>query len=140
MVLFLFAEVLVYCKSVLLVVSLFLLTLAPRTLWSEQGTIPVLPGGPNPGLGIDQGRPLNGQRSDPEDEQRMRAEREMAKRANQERQNQLKRDTEHLLKLATELQEYVDKSNENILSLNVVKKAEEIEKLAHSVKEKMKGQ
>ena len=44
-----------------------------------------------------------------------------------------------LFKLATELKGYVDKSNENVLSLDVLKKAEEIEKLAHSVKEKMKG-
>jgi hypothetical protein len=33
----------------------------------------------------------------------------------------------------------VDKTNENVLSLEVLKKAEEIEKLAHSVKDKMKG-
>ena len=41
--------------------------------------------------------------------------------------------------MANELQEYVDKTNENILSLEVVKKAEQIEKLAKSVKEKMKA-
>ena len=49
------------------------------------------------------------------------------------------RDTDILLKLANELKQDVDKSNENTLSLEVVKKAEEIEKLAHSVKEKMKA-
>jgi hypothetical protein len=37
------------------------------------------------------------------------------------------------------LKEYVDKTNEHVLSLEVLKKAEEIEKLAHSVKTKMKG-
>jgi hypothetical protein len=37
------------------------------------------------------------------------------------------------------LKEYVDKSNENVLSVEVVTKAEEIEKLAHSVKVKMRG-
>ncbi|MGH9500463.1 MAG: hypothetical protein ACRD3L_15080 [Terriglobales bacterium] len=63
----------------------------------------------------------------------------MAKRANQERQAQLRRDTERLYRLSTELKQYVDKSSENTLSLEVIKKAEEIEKLAHSVKEKMKG-
>jgi hypothetical protein len=63
----------------------------------------------------------------------------MAKKANQERQAALKNDTEKLVKLAGELKDYVDKSNENTLSLNVLKKAEEIEKLARSVKEKMKG-
>jgi hypothetical protein len=43
------------------------------------------------------------------------------------------------LKLSLELKESVDKSDENVLSLDVIKRAEEIEKLAHSVKEKMKG-
>ncbi len=63
----------------------------------------------------------------------------MEKKANEQRQAELKRDTEKLLKLSTELKEYVEKSNENVLSLDVIKKAEEIEKLAHSVKTKMKG-
>lgn len=63
----------------------------------------------------------------------------MAKKANQERQALLKTDTDKLLKLSQELKDYVDKSNENVLSVDVLKKAEEIEKLAHSVKDKMKG-
>ena len=79
------------------------------------------------------------QPTSPEDEARSKLERDMAKKANQDRQAALKKDTEKLLKLATELKEYVDKTNENMLSMDVVKKAEEIEKLAHSVKDKMKG-
>jgi len=63
----------------------------------------------------------------------------MAKKANLERQAQLKSDTVKLLRLSQELKDYVDKSNENVLSLDVLKKAEEIEKLARSVKDKMKG-
>jgi len=43
------------------------------------------------------------------------------------------------MQLATELKQYVDKSNENMLSINVIRKAEEIEKLAKNVKEKMKA-
>jgi methionyl-tRNA synthetase len=74
-----------------------------------------------------------------EEEQHAKIEKEMAKKANQQRQAELKRDTDKLLKLATELKQYVDKTNENTLSLEVLKKAEEIEKLAHSVKDKMKG-
>jgi TolA-binding protein len=73
------------------------------------------------------------------DESRERLERSMAKKANQERQAALKSDTDKLVKLAGELKDYVDKSNENVLSLSVLKKAEEIEKLARSVREKMKG-
>jgi len=63
----------------------------------------------------------------------------MEKEANKQRQAELKRDTDKLLKLSTELKAYVDKSNENVLSLDVIKKADEIEKLAHSVKTKMRG-
>jgi hypothetical protein len=83
--------------------------------------------------------PSVGQQSQPQDEQRARMEKEMAKKANQERQADLKRDTDKLFRLATELKQSVDKSSENTLSLDVVKKAEEIEKLAHNVKDKMKG-
>ena len=64
---------------------------------------------------------------------------EMAKKANLQRQQEIKKDTEKLLELATELKQYVDKSSENTLSLEVVKKAEQIEKLAKAVKDKMKG-
>jgi hypothetical protein len=70
---------------------------------------------------------------------RDRIVRDMAKKANLERQAALKNDTDRLVKLTSELKEYVDKSNENTLSLDVMKKAEEIEKLAKSVKEKMRG-
>jgi len=91
-------------------------------------------------------RPGTGQRVDgtvaaPDEDQeaRDRVIRDMAKKASVERQAALKADTEKLMKLATELKQYVDKSNENVLSLDVLRKAEEIEKLAHSVKEKMKG-
>ena len=73
---------------------------------------------------------------DPDQEKR---EREMAKKLNQERQAQLKRDTDNLLKLATELKQYVDRSNENTLSVDVIRKSEEIERLARSIKDKMKG-
>ena len=49
-------------------------------------------------------------------------EKDMAKKVNHEREAQLRRDTDNLLKLATELKQYVDKSNENTLSLDVIKK------------------
>ena len=86
-----------------------------------------------------QGVPPGIQQPAPEDEARARLEKDMAKKANQERQADLRRDADKLFKLATELKQYVDKTNENVLSLEVLKKAEEIEKLAHSVKSKMKG-
>jgi hypothetical protein len=66
-------------------------------------------------------------------------EEQQAKSRNIERQRKIVADTEKLLSLATELKGDVDKSDKNTLSLDVIKKADEIEKLAHSVKEKMKG-
>jgi 5'-deoxynucleotidase YfbR-like HD superfamily hydrolase len=74
-----------------------------------------------------------------EDEATSRMTSEMARKAAKERIAELKTDTDKLLKLSVELKQSVDKSNENVLSVDVIKKAEEIEKLAHSVREKMKG-
>jgi type VI protein secretion system component VasF len=92
---------------------------------------------PSPPPPIKNGEPTqpNGDGNDAQ----QRLAREMAKKANQQRQAALKADADKLLRLAVELKDSVDKSNENLLSLEVLKKAEEIEKLAHSVKDKMKG-
>ena len=60
------------------------------------------------------------------------------KEANKKRQQDLKDDTDKLFQLATELKAAVDKTNENMLSLEVVRKADEVEKLAKRVREKMK--
>jgi hypothetical protein len=72
------------------------------------------------------------------DELRDRMQQQLIARAIAERQVQLRQDTEKLLALAAELKQHVDKTGSNILSLDVIKKAQEIEKLAKSVKEKMR--
>ncbi len=64
---------------------------------------------------------------------------QMAERRNSERQKQLVADTEKLFHLAEQLRDEVSKSNKDQLSIPVMKKSEEIEKLAKSVKEKMRG-
>lgn len=46
----------------------------------------------------------------------------------------IKKDTDELTGLAKSLQEEVDKSNENVLSLKIVEKAEKIENLARKIK------
>jgi len=58
--------------------------------------------------------------------------------ANLERKKQIAEDSAKLLKLATDLKTEIDKTNKDTLSLSVIRKAEEIERLAHIVKEKMK--
>ena len=55
-----------------------------------------------------------------------------------EKQKELARQTERLFDMATELKVQVDKTNKNILSMKVVEKAEEIERLAKGMKEQAK--
>lgn len=113
-------EVSVPLKSLLASVCILLIASALSLSGYAQGPIP-------PGI-----------RQQETDERQRKLEEDLAKRANEQRQANIKKDTEKLFKLAGELKQYVDKTNEGILSIEVVKKAEEIEKLAHSVKEKMR--
>jgi hypothetical protein len=57
---------------------------------------------------------------------------------NAERRKQIANDAAQLLQLATELKKEVDKTDKDTLSVNVIRKAEMIEKLAKGVKQKMK--
>ena len=52
----------------------------------------------------------------------------------------MKRDADELAELAKSLQEDLDKSNHNVLSLKVVERTERIEKLARKIKTAAKGQ
>ncbi|MGO9336353.1 MAG: hypothetical protein ACLPY1_02485 [Terracidiphilus sp.] len=58
---------------------------------------------------------------------------------NADRKKQIANESASLLKLATDLKAEVDKTTKDTLSINVIRKADEIEKLAHSVKEQMKA-
>ena len=64
--------------------------------------------------------------------------REMAKQREVLRQKEIVEDTNHLLDLARQLKDAVDKSSRDQLSLDVVNTADKIEKLAKSVKQKMR--
>jgi hypothetical protein len=65
-------------------------------------------------------------------------QREQAIAANQQRQIEIRRDTEKMAELTQELKEYLAKTDQAVMSVDAIKKAEQIEKLAHSVKSKMK--
>jgi hypothetical protein len=101
--------------------------------------VPALAQNPTPGPPPVPQQGINPPTMSDDDEMRARLEHDMEKKAAKERVAELKSDTDKLLKLSVELKNYVDKSNENVLSLDVIKKADEIEKLAKSVKEKMRG-
>jgi hypothetical protein len=58
----------------------------------------------------------------------------------EENQKDIKRNVEKLFELASQLKEQVDKTDATtVLSLAMVKKAEEIERLARQIKERAKG-
>jgi hypothetical protein len=63
---------------------------------------------------------------------------QMALARNTQRQKQIVSESAHLLDLAQKLNTDVTKSNKNELSVSVVKEAEQIEKLAKSIKDKMR--
>ena len=75
-------------------------------------------------------------------ESRSRIEQEMEDKrfheANKHRQEEIRQDTQKLFQLASDLKAAVEKTDENVMSLEVIKKAEEVEKLAKKVKDKMK--
>jgi hypothetical protein len=96
---------------------------------AAQGQRPMPGVPPKTGLGTD----------DTQDTMDTHRAAQQAKLQNDDRQKRLVADTDKLLELATDLKQQVDKTTKDTMSVNVIKKADEIEKLAHSVKERMKG-
>jgi hypothetical protein len=72
------------------------------------------------------------------DVQQLRLEEQRTHLASNERQKRLQTDTDKLLALATELKQEVDKSSKDELSVTALKKATQIEKLAHDIRDKLK--
>jgi hypothetical protein len=100
---------------------------------AQQST--TVPGTKPPGM-----PPIDGERPDDGNDPMLAQQKASRARAMAEdRQKHIVDETAKLLQLATELKAAVDKSNKNELSLDVVKKADDIEKLAHDVKLRMRG-
>ena len=66
-------------------------------------------------------------------------EEQQARSRNSERQKKLVADTDRLLVLIADLKRQIEQADKDGQPVDVTKKAEEIEKLAKSVKERMKG-
>ncbi len=65
-------------------------------------------------------------------------QRQQAIAANHQRQAEIKRDSEKMAELTQQLNNYLQKNSETVMSLDALKKAEQIEKLAKSLRSKMK--
>jgi hypothetical protein len=103
---------------------------------TQQPTVPPaqLPGNMNADHGLNAGPSV-----DENDPQRARMLAQAVKMGNEDRHKRLEADTDKLLALSTELKADVDKAKKDELSMDVIRKAAEIEKLAHDVKERMKS-
>src|SRR3954470_592547 len=95
--------------------------------------------GSHAALAFAQGRrdPFGDRRQPTQEE--IKLQKAQAKAQKKERYDSLKKDTDQLLALATELKVDVDKTTEDTLSLDVIKKTEQVEKLAKQVREKMRA-
>ena len=120
------------CRRKLLVAILFF-TGCFTVAYSQQLPAPQRPAPVSPG------QAPNSSDENDNDSMSRRAMEQQAERRNTQRQQDIVKDTAKLLELAQQLKDEVDKSRRDQLSVSVVKKAEEIEKLAKAVKEKMKG-
>lgn len=73
------------------------------------------------------------------DQIRVRAEADRIKMANDDRHKRLEADAAKLISLSNELKADIDKAGKDELSMEVIRKAGEIEKLAHDVQGRMKN-
>lgn len=73
------------------------------------------------------------------DPTRVHMDEERMKAMNDDRHKKLAADVDRLLALTNELKSSVDRANKDELSLQVMRKAAEIEKLAHDVQSRMKN-
>ena len=115
---------LIMSQSVTIALLALALVCAPRTAFAQMPKLP-----PSISQGPGGNVPLNS------DDDIQKAQ---AQAANQQRQAEIRRDTEKMFQLTSELKEYVEKSGHGVVSVDAIKKAEQIEKLAHGVKSKMK--
>ena len=83
--------------------------------------------------------PINGRNNDIPDPLGPRMQEQQAKSRNSDRQRKLVEDTDRLLSLAADLKQQMDTTGKDAMSADMVRKAEEIERLAKSVKDRMKG-
>jgi hypothetical protein len=65
-------------------------------------------------------------------------QKQQAVAANSQSQVEIRRDTDKMLQLTAELRDYLQKAHQGVMPIDAIKKAEQIEKLAHNVKSKMK--
>jgi hypothetical protein len=103
-------------------------------LASGVGSALLVNGSGSPGVAL-RAQEIQGQENEPSHGLSPKQKRELLK-SNFEK---MKQDADELADLAKSLQDELNKSSEHVLSLQVVEKAEKIEKLAHRIKSTARG-
>lgn len=116
---------------------LFLAGTAPAPVQARQ--VPQQPSPTMPGQPGSQPNPLGNMNNGADPAMSARMQEQRRQMMVDERRKRIVADTDKLLQLATELKAEVDKSSKNEMSLAVIEKAAEIEKLSRDVKERMKN-
>jgi hypothetical protein len=87
--------------------------------------------------------PLANRTADPnrilEDSMKLRENQKRMEQLNLQRHKEMTTDTEKLLSLANQLKSETDRNSKDALSVEAIRQAEQIEKLAKSVREKMRA-
>jgi hypothetical protein len=108
-----------------------------RMVRAAAAQMPSAPGGQNPGLPSNHPElPIPGDEA--HDPVRERARQQVIVSANVARHKRMAEDANKLLDLSKQLKDDVDKAGNDELSVEVMRKAAEIEKLAHDVRERMR--
>ena len=119
-------------RALLLIVATALTALLPVSASAQQN--PPLEEGTHLNRSVQQAPGMNTPPVRTEDD----ASQQLLQNYRKQRQLELMRDAEKLHQLSGELKEFLDKNASTVLSLDMLKKAETVEKLAHSVRTKMK--
>ena len=126
---------LILCRFISTLIVVFFLTVALAGNGAQRSTNPTA--APPPSLNLPKQLPDN--QANPQDPAEAARRKEMQKGLDKERNKEIQKETDQLLQLATELKKSVDAAVEgDTLSLQVIKKTDEIEKLAKKVRTKMK--
>ena len=89
--------------------------------------------------GTEQGQPPDPNRQAREDPREVQLQKQQEQMLMAARQKRLIADTAKLASLAADLKTQVDNSSTTTLPADLIKKANDIEKLAHDVKQRLKG-
>jgi hypothetical protein len=121
--------------SLILVAALYSLSGPARRVLAGQVQQP----GTSPGLGTQMPSVSSDKTTDPLGSPEAHAHRLQESLAMDERHKKMQSDADKLLQLATDLKLEVDRSTKNETSVSAFLKADQIEKLAHDVKQRLKN-